>query len=473
MAQRKTLTERQIAVLRWIQDDCPDGVMTDETYRISAGALRNRGLVKTSGRGATWTAGITDEGRRYLEKVDSADPPIPRQDGGGVAAQFVADVVAAGGSLRVPRHVYWRKGSVDYRRRAELAERHGKVPRGKRLEVKSVSPDELQIDLVDGPPGSDRDVMPVPVLDHVSRYHPVVARFRELTDRHEVSRAQLPRVSRLLHALVVEAERRGHGVDVPADKRPARSREARWSGPQDGHLVITVDGVSTSVRVSEEGLQSRAYWARDDSEYAFGPGSRNRRRRDVAEYEGGSTGRLRLSIVPAYGSGSRQVNWADRTRWSVEHKLPELLREIEVRAAEERHARHLRELEAERRERARQQAIDRALRDYVDHLRAEALNNQVADWLHVRDIRAYCDAAEATCADEPAAREWIMWCRAHADAIDPLRVPPRPPALPEKIRGDQLRPFLHGFEPDYLVTYEPPTGPTPSRDFSAAQQSGG
>ena len=81
MAQRKTLTQRQIDVLRWIGDGCPEGVMLEPGFpeRITAGALRNRGLVTTKGRGPTWSAAITTSGKEYLARVDGPNPPIPRE----------------------------------------------------------------------------------------------------------------------------------------------------------------------------------------------------------------------------------------------------------------------------------------------------------------------------------------------------------------------------------------------------------
>ncbi len=145
MAQRKTLNEVQIAVLSWIADGCPAGVMEGISPRISAGALRNRGLVTTSGRGPTWRATITHAGKEYLQRVDGPNPPLPRQPNVSVTQQLVDDVVAAGGSLRVPRQGWRNKGAVDYERRAQLAEAYGKVPRGQRLVVKGVAPDELLI----------------------------------------------------------------------------------------------------------------------------------------------------------------------------------------------------------------------------------------------------------------------------------------------------------------------------------------
>jgi hypothetical protein len=264
-----------------------------------------------------------------------------------------------------------------------------------------------------------------------------------------------------LQGLVVEAERRGHSVEVPADEVGAtRAHDLRWSGQHHGHLVITVDDCSTAVRVSEEGLQGRAYWPRNDEWSPFDPGDGNRRRPGLREYEAGATGCLRFSIVPPYASHGRQVNWADRKSWTVQDKLPELLRELEVRAAEERYRREQAALEAAVRERARQAAIEVALERYVEQLRAEALSDQVTKWRLVSDIRAYCDAAEAAFGGDAAAADWITWAGAYADHLDPLREPPRPPDLPDKVRGDELRPFLRGYEPDLITPCSAAAGET-------------
>jgi hypothetical protein len=138
MAQRKALNDVQVAVLRWISQGCIDGVMADSaSARISTAALRNRGLVRTSGRGPTWKAKITAAGKEYLQQVDGPNPPLPRQPNLSVTQQLVDDVIAAGGSLRVPRKRWNETGGVDYERRARLAESHGKVPAGSRLVVKT------------------------------------------------------------------------------------------------------------------------------------------------------------------------------------------------------------------------------------------------------------------------------------------------------------------------------------------------
>jgi hypothetical protein len=78
MAQRKTLTDRQVEILRWIGDGCPEGVMDGDNHRISAAALRRRGLIKISGRGPTWKAQLTEAGRKYLGEADGPNPPVPQ-----------------------------------------------------------------------------------------------------------------------------------------------------------------------------------------------------------------------------------------------------------------------------------------------------------------------------------------------------------------------------------------------------------
>jgi hypothetical protein len=63
MAQRNTLSERQVSVLRWIADGSPQGPIDGYSHRVSAAALRRRGLFETSGGGRSWTATITQAGR--------------------------------------------------------------------------------------------------------------------------------------------------------------------------------------------------------------------------------------------------------------------------------------------------------------------------------------------------------------------------------------------------------------------------
>jgi hypothetical protein len=189
VAQRTTLPAQQVSILRWIVDGCPEGVMEGISHRVSAAALRSRGLVKTSGRGPSWTATVTEEGRDYLAQVDGPSPPVPRQANVSVTQQLVDDVIATGGLLRVPRKRWYERDGVDYENRARLAERYRKVPAGKRLVVTAVD-SELEIALVDAPDaGSAAELVPVTVPEQIGRYHPAARVFRDRRARHEVGRS--------------------------------------------------------------------------------------------------------------------------------------------------------------------------------------------------------------------------------------------------------------------------------------------
>jgi hypothetical protein len=218
-----------------------------------------------------------------------------------------------------------------------------------------------------------------------------------------------------------------------------RYGHAGWSGPKDGHIVITADGCSTAIRLSEEGLPSRAHWEQRNSRYVGGRWLPP----PMSEYEAKATGRLELALVS--GFSSRSSSWADRKSWSLDEKLPEVLAELEIRAIEQ----HQREDEAKRRaaERQRQweQAMEEAKTRYLENRRREVLLAQAQRWREAEAIRSYCDKAQALHGGDDGTREWIAWARRHADHLDPLQEPPRSPPPPDSIDPSELRPYLEGW----------------------------
>ena len=65
-----SLNPPQLHVLSRIRDGCPAGVYNDWSHRISASTLHNRGLAVVKGRGASWSATITDPGARANRETD-------------------------------------------------------------------------------------------------------------------------------------------------------------------------------------------------------------------------------------------------------------------------------------------------------------------------------------------------------------------------------------------------------------------
>ena len=249
MAQRTSLSEAQVELLRWIGAGCPPGIYEGTHHRISVAALTRRGLVVARGHGPTWTATLTSAGRSYLDQVEGSNPPLPRQANVSVTEQLVADVIEAGGTLQVPRHTPG-PGRVDWENRVRQAMRRGKVPPGKQLTyiyVRDKSTDEIR--LIDAPEGTELILLPVPVPERVARYHPTVPTFRKNVARLEMSDAALPRASRILQALVVESEARGLTVTAgaPATKRSASSG---WSAPTDGHIALEAPGATVRLPCS-------------------------------------------------------------------------------------------------------------------------------------------------------------------------------------------------------------------------------
>jgi hypothetical protein len=58
------LSVTQFDLLSWVSGGCKGGTYEGTSYRVSARALHNRGLIRVEGRGSAWTAKITAEGTR-------------------------------------------------------------------------------------------------------------------------------------------------------------------------------------------------------------------------------------------------------------------------------------------------------------------------------------------------------------------------------------------------------------------------
>lgn len=109
------LTVTQFDLLKWVADGCKDGAYQGTSHRVSARSLHNRGFLRISGSGKTWTARITPDGTRCLEEEAhriEAERERARQEEQArlererekqqlreKAATLLHDVVAAGGRL--------------------------------------------------------------------------------------------------------------------------------------------------------------------------------------------------------------------------------------------------------------------------------------------------------------------------------------------------------------------------------------
>ncbi len=74
-AMNRAVNSRQVEVLRWIAEGCPNRAWPDESHKHSARALAARGLARVTRRDGRWTASITEAGAHFLDHGTFPDEP--------------------------------------------------------------------------------------------------------------------------------------------------------------------------------------------------------------------------------------------------------------------------------------------------------------------------------------------------------------------------------------------------------------
>lgn len=480
MRPNSPLNPRQVEVLRWIGDSCPDSIMTGHSHKITARALHGRRLVDISKRNGLWSATLTDAGQYYVKhgdfpstlptgKPSQASTQRPKEkpaaseattrshaqneDTAAVgyhvstarrsqtsrrspAAQLVTEVVAAGGVLDIVE----RAGPDTYRmaQLATTANRHGMTPPGTRLVHKVVHEGghwygkrhDVFV-LEEGAAGTDAPLQPVPVPEEVQRYHTAVVNLRK-SGRLEIAPTALKRALRILHAVAKEAERR----DFLVAAYQSKPKQGQYGEPTNWHLLFTLGPDTVPLAISEETDRvEHTPTKRELAEQKRHPWTR------IPTHDRVPSGRLRIDIGSSNQS-DRKSFWADRASWSLDDKLPELLRELTVRADE---LRLRREAKAKAEEQYRK-AVERE--EQLAHARAaEAhrkaiLDEQLKQWRAARELERFAAdvteriaAAETNDQQDPEAiadaHRWLNWINDRAHRLDPTNTLPAWPQDPD------------------------------------------
>lgn len=245
------------------------------------------------------------------------------------------------------------------------------------------------------------------------------------------SRAQADRALRIMHALLTEAEHRGHQMETHTSHRRGKAVQ---------EMVVVIRGHALPLAIRERTTKvPREPTAEETSR------QRCLSRAPVPKYNHEFSGRLELG-APA-GSGYR--TWyacGDSTRWPLEARLGHLLHSLEGCAAAAERRQQEEELRKTEQQRHWLAAVRQAREQQVEQHRAQVLVEQVTAWRRADDIRAFCRAARgrANGASPPGELEWLHWAEAYAEQIDPLRgalgAPSEPSAdrqtLAEFLRAD-------------------------------------
>jgi hypothetical protein len=266
------LSMAQFDLLNWVSGGCKDGSYEGTSYRVSARGLHSRGLIRIEGRGPTWTAKITAEGRRLLKeqarRIEAERERERRQEGRAErehealrlrarALEVLEAVAVAGGRLAL---------TADYSERevtkiADCLAREGLLPDGQRLAHEPTRMDSLlgvtaylEPDFAALTP--TRTFM-VPL--QLRGPHPAVTAFQERCEH--VSRAQIPRAARYLQRLVNAVAELGWSIPAKVQVGYAGRGE---SGP-DLSIRLPSREVLVAVReLDERGHPGRAFITQTD-----------------------------------------------------------------------------------------------------------------------------------------------------------------------------------------------------------------
>lgn len=467
----------QLRVLEWIVAGCPAGVMIGTTHKTTAVALQNRRLATVSKKKGIWRAEPTAAGRHFAEHgeypsghwsdpaslvsakeatftktsqvaatvpppADSVSAPLRQSPGLKVTGlrpvdQMITDIVAAGGSLDVSDGNNYYDGLV------ASAVRFGKVPEGKLLHVvqrKGWGDKTLQ--LVDQPAWMTESLHPIPVADRLSKPHPAVVALRADKTRLPFKQAPRQRALRVLDALAKEATRRGYAVTSPRTEQH-QSYQRRQQN-QHGDLLITISGHPHALHVSEEPdkipHEPTAKELRDFEARGYPR---------IPKYDKIPSGRLTINING--GIPVRQSSFGDTKTIDLTTRLPTLLQELELRAAnsEERRLQAEREA-AERRSHWEGVRAQAAVAVRETH-RAQVLNNQADTWHRAHQLVTYLDAMRDHVStldgdERTAADDWLTWANGYAHRINPLQRDLRMPPDPD-VTHEALKPHMQGLSP--------------------------
>jgi len=217
--------------------------------------------------------------------------------------------------------------------------------------------------------------VPVPAADR--QYHPVVAAFRDATDRLEVTRSQLPRVLRVLQALVIEAERRGFAASTPRKASHREYHKPVWSGDKDGHVVLARSDVSVVLRLREDGVRGRAVYQQRYRSSVLDDWASPRR---LPRIRGRCQGTITISILSPHSRSNRSPSGVTARRSPRRSPSGGVDgSRIEDRGGAPPSALELEE--AKRPTTEMEAAMESAKLQHTEHLRADILDAQVAAWL--------------------------------------------------------------------------------------------
>lgn len=462
---KKRLTPRQLEVLEWIGQRCPDNEWSDSYYKQSARMMEAYGLVKISGHGPTWTARITDKGRDQLaggtDLSPGASKPVPRPRAAtprGTKGPAHRQASAVAGAEKktsahkptpsVPdddvRELYdllvadefhilvdlpADSSDVDWKARARRLTKAEHLLGSDRVTISRHRGgswndycETISVALVP----KDRWLTRTPqeVVDATRvKYHPAVATVVE--GSRGFSTATVTRAKRVLHAMFTEAEARGWKVTIgEPERRGAIDYKAATTLHKQRRTVrIVTNAESHEIQAYEKHRRREREPSKEDLEHEKRWGYYSH------TYEYLPTGRL---IITRPYSVIAQDSESGRS--TVENRLPTVFAEW---AAKEPWAKRKLVLGQRREaEHARRRAEVEPAADLIhaDNVRREVMRERAEEHRRFLDVQTYVEALlqaqqDGRIGPDSEAEEWLNWCLARrfdGDPVKRLRMPQIP-----------------------------------------------
>ncbi|MEV3955365.1 PE-PGRS family protein [Streptomyces albogriseolus] len=511
------LNDRQLALLTRIGDGADPVTSDSPEFALTARALKERRLITMPKQDGKWQAEITDAGRFYLEHGHHPDRPEPasrKQRSAGseqrtrptpapqkqdtapsttkpapqrtvkppqaspaeIGAALIAEVQQAGRFLRIPNPSDQERAR--YRRAFDAARQC--APEGNHLKYSGRAKGDFFLGLlrVSGEDDTEWNRIRLARSRVISDVEDVIAAVTADHSAFEISEEVLPRVLSLLRLLAEQALAR-HG-EITVSKKRKQPRP-----------LLTVHG-----RTYELGFRERQKQVR------YVPKQPGRRTYDwqrvtpAHRFEPSGELEMLISEHSGYGYG-HSYGWkkesADTAKKPLEEQVGSVFRALKARAEEQERARLEREaeqrrlreererqeaerrrLEVEREERERREwesAVSAASIKAVHAARAKHFGTALEQWKVAGEIRVFCVALDEAAATSDNAveaerlREWSAWGKAEADRLDPTMNGKGLAALDFHMEptGDQLRPFLGGWNPHRPEREQPAARPEPPK----------
>lgn len=457
---QRDLNERQQAVLDWITNGCPDGTWSDTTYKVSAQALQNRGLVKITKRRGYWTAELTDKGRQYSggENSSSAETSSRTPEGPGAGArkprprttpkthaiyadQLLEELAANNGYLIKP--IDPGPHAVSWAHRVNITRKSGKIPATQELHGNRTHRG-YEIKLIDIPAWRLAELAPLPVPTRLTRPHAIVAALQKQPQLLGLTKAVQGRALRIIQALITATRLQGHVVALGPTRGAVPPHRRRKAEP---HFTITAQGEKVGFLVLQE--PDRSEHIPTDKELAD---AKKHSWMRIPRFDYAPSDRLRFILRG--GNPHRATEWADTAGRPLEDQLAEIAQEITLRGEAAERRRRADQLAAEDRRRRWEAAMQEARTAYAHaHAhRVKHLDEQAETWHRAMRLAVYMTSVRSHAAALPPGEEkaeieeWLAFASTHLQRLTETASAPKLPT-PPKPGAAELEPFLHGWSP--------------------------